>query len=79
MNQDKNKKTFNSYINVPFNFFPDHFERCETKCSRKSKSMRPIENFSKPYCSKKPKPSHENITIDDSDFVSSDEVWLDKK
>ena len=55
-------------------FFLDHFGKCETKCSRKRKSARPVENFFKPCCSKKPKPSYENITIIDSDVeISLDE------
>ena len=55
-------------------FFIDHFEKFETKCSRKRKSTRPAENFFKPYRSKKPKPLYESITIVDSDVeILSDE------
>ena len=46
-------------------FFLDYFEKCETKCSRIRKSTRPVEHFFKPYCSKNPKSSYENITIVD--------------
>ena len=40
-------------------FFLDHFEKCETKCSRKTKSTRPVENF----FSKKSKPKQFFIWI----------------
>ena len=80
MDQDKYKKFLALILMYHSIFFVDHFEKCETKCSRKRKSTRPEENFFKSYCSKKPKPLYENITIVDSDVeISSDEEWRDKK
>ena len=80
MDQDKDKKFLAVMLMYYSIFFLDHFEKCETKCSRKRKSTRPVENFFKPYCSKKSKPSYENIIIVDSDVkISSEEEWRDKK
>ena len=80
MDQEKDKKLLALTLMYHSIFFLDHFEKCETKCSRKRKSTRPVENFFKPYCSKKPKPSYENIIIVDSDVkISSEEEWRDKK
>ena len=80
MDQDKDKKFVALILMYCSFFFLDHFGKGETKCSRKRKNTRPVENFFKPYCSKKPKPSHENVTIVDSNVeISSDEEWRDKK
>ena len=80
MDRDKDKKFLALTLMYHSIFFLDHFEKCKTKCSRKRKSTRPVENFFKPYCSRKPKPLYENITIVDLDVeISSDEEWHDKK
>ena len=80
MDQDKDKNFLALTLMYHSIFFLDHFEKCKTKCSRKRKSTRPVENFCKPYCSRKPKPLYENITIVDLDVeISSDEEWHDKK
>ena len=63
MDQDKHKKFLAHTLMYHSIFSLDHFEKCETNCSRKRKITRPIENFFKPYCSKNPKPSYKNITI----------------
>ena len=79
MDQDRDKNFLALTITYLSIFFLDNFERCETKCSRKRKSKRLVGNFLKSYCSKKPKPSYENITIVDSDVeISSDEECRDK-
>ena len=80
MDRDRNKKFLALTLMYLSFFFLDHFEKCETKCSRKRKSARPVVYFFKPYCSKTPKPSYENSTIVDLDVeTSSDEEWRDKK
>ena len=81
MDQDKDKNFLALTLMYHSIFFLGHFEKCETKYSRKRKSTKPVENFFKPYCSRTPpKPSYKNITIVDSDVeISSDEEWRDKK
>ena len=79
MDQDKEKKIVALTLIYHSIFFLGHLEKCETNCSRKRKSMRPVENFFKPHCSKKLKLSYENITIVHLDIEISPDKECDEK
>ena len=78
--QDKDKTVLAHTLMCHSIIFLDHFEKCQTKLSKKGKVQNPQKTFSNPIAQKIPKLLYENITIVDSDVkISSDEEWRDKK